>query len=251
MTDIRLRPRSVSELVDAAFALYRQNSAQYIVAAAIGYGPLLVLQLLFADPAASMTTGSAVGVLLLQLASVLTYALVTGLVSQLGSQYYLGETTDIGAVLRHVIRRVPAIVAASVMRGILYLIGFICLIVGAFYVAARYFAVTTVVVLEDKNAVDAFTRSSELSKGRKRHILNTLILVYVIYFILSTGVTLAAGITGSRILTLIVISVFTITAYPIIGLTEMLLYYDARIRGEGFDLEQITRALDAQPATAT
>ena len=40
-------------------------------------------------------------------------------------------------------------------------------------------------------------------------------------------------------------SVAAIPVYPVVAITEALLYYDARIRSEGLDIELMTDALDA------
>ena len=37
--------------------------------------------------------------------------------------------------------------------------------------------------------------------------------------------------------------------YPVIAITECLLYYDARIQSEGLDIELMTRELGAAPVT--
>jgi hypothetical protein len=47
MTDLALRPRSSTELVDAAFQVFRRTPVQFIVAAALVYVPWLVIQLVF------------------------------------------------------------------------------------------------------------------------------------------------------------------------------------------------------------
>ncbi|MBC8087752.1 MAG: hypothetical protein H7Z40_10840, partial [Phycisphaerae bacterium] len=47
MSDTSLRPRGVSEIVDAAFALYRRHALQYIVVAAIATAPSLIISLLY------------------------------------------------------------------------------------------------------------------------------------------------------------------------------------------------------------
>jgi hypothetical protein len=35
----------------------------------------------------------------------------------------------------------------------------------------------------------------------------------------------------------------SIAAYPLFAITEMLLYYDARVRNEGYDIEMMTEGL--------
>jgi hypothetical protein len=247
MTEVRLRARTVSEVVDAAFALYRRNAMQYILVTALAFSPLLLLQLLLPDAGTPTTANLGLGVLALAVGSWITYSLMSAVVVKLGSQVYLGVEPDLAQTVREVLPRLPAVMVAGLFKAILLLIGLILFFVGAFYVIARYFAVSTTVVLEGLGPISAFGRSSELSKGRKRFILNTLILVWIIYSILNFGVLTLAGIPKSAVITIVASSVFTIVAYPVIGLTEMLLYYDTRIQGEGFDIEQMAAALDAKP----
>ena len=42
-------------------------------------------------------------------------------------------------------------------------------------------------------------------------------------------------------------AIYTILAYPIIAITECLLYYDARIQSEGLDIELMAAELGAAP----
>ncbi|MGH7653409.1 MAG: hypothetical protein ACREN6_01985, partial [Gemmatimonadaceae bacterium] len=118
------------------------------------------------------------------------------------------------------------------------------------YVAARYFGVTAAIVFEDARPAQAFGRSSELSMGHKRHVLNTLLLVWIIYVLLSGCIVFATNALKSPMLTLVVGSIYQIVAYPLFGLTTMLLYYDCRIRNEGFDIEQMAASLGLEPGSA-
>jgi len=256
MTDLRLRTRTVSEIVDAAFALYRQHALQYMVVTALATSPLLVLELVVSNGSRALpapidlSLRASLLALAVQLASWVTYSLMSAAVVKLGAAAYLGEEPDVAATVREVLPRVPSILVAGVLRVPLFMLGFLCFVVGIFYVFARYFALDPVIVLEGKGPVEAFGRASELSRGRKRHIFNTLALVLLIYVILSLGVSAFALALHSVVLTLVISSAFTIVAYPVIGLTEMLLYYDMRIRGEGFDLEQMAGALDGPAPVA-
>ena len=61
MADLGLRPRSATELVDAAFQVYRRAPLQFMVALAVVYVPWLVLQLVFGvelDPNAFPSTST-------------------------------------------------------------------------------------------------------------------------------------------------------------------------------------------------
>ncbi len=241
MTDVRLRARSVSELVDAAFALYRRDSNQYILVMAVATIPQLLSRLFLRSDG---TMGLGLFALVTGLISSFTFMIGSAAIMKLGSEVYLGEQADFSHAVGSVIPKVFALLWAGFLKAILYAIGFLVFFVGEFYVAARFFAVAAVIVLEDGAVGEAFSRSSALSNGRKRHILNTLLLVWIIYFLLSMGVSLVANVARSTVLAIVLTTAFQIVAYPIIGLTDMLLYYDCRIRGEGFDIERMAASMD-------
>jgi hypothetical protein len=121
-------------------------------------------------------------------------------------------------------------------------------LVGSLYVIARYFALTEVIVLENGSVGSAFARSSELSHNRKWHILNTLGLVAIIFWIVLFGVTIISALFGSLIVQTLVNGLFTVFAYPVIAITECLLYYDARIQSEGLDIELLAGDLGPAPS---
>jgi hypothetical protein len=234
VTELRLRPRTVSELVDAAIALYKRDAPLYILAAAIGYTPYLILELFFLRPdSLSEPITAGLVTMMLSLASLVTSSFMSAVVVKLGSRAYLGSPPDL----------------ATTFKAVLLVIGVMFLLVGSLYVVARFFAVASVVVLEDTGPLSAFGRSSELSEGRKGHILKALLLVFLIYFVLSLGVTAFASLAHSTVVSRLATAMWTIVGWPLVGLTEMVLYYDARIRGEGFDLEHMAASLDGSGAT--
>jgi hypothetical protein len=248
-----LRPRSATELVDAAFQILRSHYGQLVVCSAIAYVPMLLLRLfvigdatrfLNSDPAAAQA-GMLLTTLWTMLGSLVTYALMSAVLVVLTSQAYLGDPVDVGSAVRRVVPRVVPVLVASVIRSVLFIIGFMFLIVPGFWVLARYFAVVPAIVLEEAGTLRSFSRSAELSLGRKWHILGTLVLVTIIYYLLVVGVSLIGAVTGNFVVQTTISSVGAILVYPVVAITEALLYYDARIRSEGLDIELMTGALDA------
>jgi hypothetical protein len=159
------------------------------------------------------------------------------------SQAYLGEEVDVASAVRRALPRVPAVMMAAVLRYIAMLAAFLAFFLPVLYVVARFFAVTPAIVLENAGVMQAFSRSSELSRGRKWHILNTLGLVAIIYWVIVVGLALLAALFGSFIVQTVVTAVATVLVYPVVAITEALLYYDARIQSEGLDIELMTGAL--------
>jgi len=108
---------------------------------------------------------------------------------------------------------------------------------------ARYFAVTAGVVIEGRGAVSTFGRSAELSRGHKMHILGTSLLAFVIFAVIYFAIAIVAQMTGSIVIYTILTVVASIAAYPMFAIIEMLLYYDARVRNEGYDIEMMAEAI--------
>ena len=248
-----LRPRSATELVDAAFQILRAHYGQLVVCSAIAYVPMLLLRLFvigdttrfLSGDTAALESGMLVSTLWTMLGSLVTYSLMSAVLVVLTSQAYLGDVVDVGSAVRRVIPRVVAVLVASLLRSVLVVLGVICLIVPMFWVAAKYFAVVPAIVLEDAGTFRSFHRSSELARGRKWHVLGTLMLATIIYYLLVTGVSIIGAVTGNFVVQTLVSSLGAILVYPVVAITEALVYYDARIRSEGLDIELMTEALDA------
>jgi hypothetical protein len=248
MASPALRPRSASELVDAAFQILRAYYPQFVMCSALAYLPWLVVQLIwYSDPSrlASITPGASVA---FGLGIWLVFALMSAVLIVCASQAYLGDPVDVGVAVRQALPRLPLVLVGAIIRYTLMFIGVFFLLAGAVYVAARFFAVTPVIVIEGRGIGAAFSRSSELSRTRKWHVILTVTLVSAIYWILALGVQLASALFGNLIVQAIVGAVVTIMVYPVVAITEALLYYDTRIKSEGLDIELMAGALDGAPA---
>jgi hypothetical protein len=273
MSDLRLRARSVTEIVDAAFQLYKRDALEYVLVTGVAYAPLIVAQLVFLRGLtfanAQMLTGiSPVTSIALIIISVLAYSLMSAALSRFSSDVYLERPTALSQVIRDVLPLVPRLIGATIVFGLVLMLGFLAIMIGAmvgsvpmiflgvllsifwaFYAIARFFAVSQLIVLENLGIVAAFSRSGVLSQNRKGHILLTLFLVFLIFIMLSFAVTMVAQVVGSVAASVVLQTLYTVVAYPLIGITQMILYYDARIRAEGFDIEVMTGALDTPRAT--
>ncbi|HKS05565.1 MAG TPA: hypothetical protein VJR92_04555 [Gemmatimonadaceae bacterium] len=257
MSDAHLRARSVSEIVDGAMVLYRKHAGTYMLATALGLAPLVILQLLFPgtetllnDESADLSAigTAAITSLLLAVVAAVTYAAIGGVLMVMASRAYLGGAPDIRDAVRVTLPRVPALVGATIMKGILWGIGVLMLLVGFFWFLARYFGVEQAILLEGKGMNDSFGRSAVLAKGRIWHILLVMLLIGIVYIVLFVCAGLAAAMVPSRALQLVISNVASVIALPAWQIAMVVLYYDARIRSEGFDLEHMAASLDSAPA---
>lgn len=251
-----LRPRSPSEIVDAAFQIMRAHYGPLVSCSAIAYVPLLLIKLLvvgnplrfLGGPLDAIPTDLVWSTGIALLGGWLTFAVMSAVLLVCTSQAYLGDEVDVAAAVRLAFSRLPLVLVAALIRFLLMVLAFILMAFPVLYVVALLFAVTPVIVLERSGVLAAMRRSASLSKGRKWHILNTLGLVAIIYYVLLIGFSLIASLLGDFVVSTIVAAMVTVLVYPVVAITETLLYYDARIRTEGFDIELMMGALEPSPS---
>lgn len=247
MSDLQLRARSTTEIVDAAVQLYRRDALRYMLLAALAYAPYMLLQLAMLGGAGEGGPFSGMLAIASFVATLIAFALMSAVLARLAGAAYLGEHREIDETVREVLPHVGAVILATILKYALFVVGLLALIVGGFYVVVRYFATTQAIVLEGVGTRESFARSTALSNGLKRHIFNTLMLVWIIYLVIGMAATLLAA-PGGEIVTAVVSALVTVVAYPVVGIVEVLLYYDARVRQEGYDIEVMAASLPASPA---
>lgn len=149
-------------------------------------------------------------------------------------------------------------------RGAMMIPGVILILLGipAFvipvYVWARFVLVAPAYVLEMRGAVGSLARSWELMKGNVLKALALMVIVGVVVSIIqgiisaplafAVGAGQAKGAEASLVLqaiNTIVTAILSTVFAPFTSIVAILLYYDMRIRKEGFDLELLARDLAA------
>jgi hypothetical protein len=163
-TPLPLRARSATEIVDAAFQLYRRDAITYLFVAALCYAPILVLQLLVLGPASELeeqmsrlTAGYSVALLFGYWISV---SLMSAVIIRLASEDYLGRKLEPVVAVRDALVKLPTVMFAYLLKYILLFIGIFLFLIGLLYMLARYFAVTPAIVIEGRGVFTSFGRSS-------------------------------------------------------------------------------------------
>jgi len=254
MSDLVLRPRSATELIDAAFQVYRRAPVPFMVAMALIYVPWLAIRLIFSlniPETPDQFTPEMMRVAFISAAAgVVIYGLAGGAVSILARAVYLDEPIDVAGALQRTLARMLPLLISTLVAFTLIGIGFVFFLVPGFILIAVFFAVRQAVVLEDKGAFAALGRSSSLSRGNKLHILGTLVLIAILTTVVNVGALMLINLQHSRVITNVLATALTIVVYPIFGITETVLYFDTRIRNEGFDVEYLASAVtDTSPTT--
>jgi hypothetical protein len=248
MESIALRPRKATEIVDAAIEVYRRNPVHFMLLTAMVHAPWLILRLVLignAPPTAEVGTS-----LLISLGTAASNFLMSAVIIQMASDLYLGRETDAFEAIRRVGSKLPTAFVASFIQGFLLVFGLMLLLFPAAYWGALYFAAIPAIVLERKGLFEAFGRSSRLSNGLKLHILSTLGLVFIIRMAVTFGALIVVAIVRNVGVQNVLSTLVSIVIYPISGISDALIYYDARIRREGFDIEMMAGHVESAPLVA-
>ncbi len=264
----QFQPMTIGQILDRTFRLYSKHLITFIAIVAVVLVPLTVLQMpltkLQIEAGADSTAwlAGALAGLLLSVLAIVGHVLSTGALLKAISNAYMGEEVSVSSSYRFVLPKLLSLIGASIVVGLVVGLGFLLIVPGIIF--ALMFALTTpALVCEDRRAFNAMSRSSELSKGNKGKIF----LVWLLTWLISMGIALAlnavgglvfgvagifhpnalAGASWSQVTGQALINLLSsILAVPISAGAIVLLYYDIRIRKEGFDLEMLAQSMGGQ-----
>ena len=292
------RPRSATELVDAAVQLARRHYAPLITLGALVAIPSVLVgvlsQLVIRNSSLGVMTGALALVLLpfIFLNGCWTVIGFGAFVKATAAAYLDGRALEPTAALRAALRHAWQLIAGNVLAGLivaalfllvmvvmfiaLMAIGGLLAVVGrmpagsaavaavgmvmsvlvmgvggivALLVWSQLINVTAIVVLEGLGPVNALRRSRDLVRGSARHTAAVLLLLAVLWVVVYGTMIFVAMLALRRFeLASTVAGALTVLLYPFFGCLLTLLYYDLRIRHEGYDRELMARALEQQPA---
>ena len=258
-----LRPLSTSELLDKTFHLYRNNFLLFLGIAAIPQIVVLAMRLWYAATLANGVQGgtgvriltSIIAYVALEISAAATVIAVSNLYLDRPITVWLAFASAKASMLRVVLIALAVIVAAG--------IALVFLIVPGVYLWLMWSLAIPVTVLEGGGLNVSTMRSKNLTKGSRGRIfaiyLLIVLLVYVISVIfqipLGIFVVLLKGHIGPHTLPMVTVlsSAGTFLSTSLVGplatIALTLIYYDQRVRKEGFDLQLMMASL--QPGSHT
>jgi hypothetical protein len=268
----QLRPLGVGEILDAGIKIYRNKFATMLKAVAVVIVPVQVLNILVTlslpdttTTAAGTTTTSdgsgwagVAALLLIVVISIVSSALAEAACLKAVSDSYLGTETDWRASLRFGFSRLGSLLWLTLIHGVLLLLGFAACIIPGVWLYAAWSVAVPVLLLEGTRGFKALGRSFNLVRSRWWPTAGTLLIANLLAAAVAFGFgvlalplafvgndngfarDLANGIFGG------VASVLTI---PFVAAVVAVIYFDLRVRKEGFDLQLMAQRIGA-PAGA-
>jgi hypothetical protein len=267
-----IKERSLGEILEGAFELYRDHFGAFVnVALCVAVPTTLLAALLSwlftghtdaaaafeaidpealtnaeANPAearaavemalrAMIATGAALP--LIMVGNVLQNAAIMFMISDA----HLGRPPSAAAGFRRAFAHLWSLMGASALAGIGILLGLLCFIVPGILLMIRWIFTTHAIVFEGNDATASLGRSHELSRGNAGTLFGLTVILGVLGFVIHVvGRALVPdsveAIPGLRELLGLVPQVLVA---PLSAAALMLAYFDARVRNEGFDLQQL------------
>jgi hypothetical protein len=262
---------TVGDVLDGSFKLFKANARTLVLATAAVVVPLQVVTAfvlrsqfdvgflnLFRDPTLAESVANeqqSISQLVLSVITGVIAALVTpfiaGAVSRVVAASYLGREIGPAEALKAALRRFPALLGAFVLVHLLELVGFILCILPGIALMAMFVLVAPAIAVEEIGPVAAMKRSWNLVRPRFWPVLGISLLVGLIANILGqilgTAPALIALVLGGGFAWIgVALSgvLSQLIALPIVTIAATLLYFDGRIRHEGFDLQIMAGQLD-------
>lgn len=257
----RLREMRVGELLDAAINLYRRNWKTFMGIVAFVLVPVNLLQAFLTRTVGGQITspeeigvgpdgGALVATIIVGAATFLFIVpFLTAAIARATSEIYLGGSPGVGEIYRFALGRTRSILWVSLLSALVIVLGLVALVIPGIIFFIRYQFSTSIVVVEGQRGTKAMGRSWRLAKGYFWKILGLTILAgiltSIVGAILVIPLEIAANAIGESgwVLRGVGQSAAGIVTRPYQGILIVLLYFDMRIRKEGFDLALMAQEL--------
>ena len=274
MDAAQLRPLSIGEVLDVAIKIYRQRFVNLVKAVAVVVGPISLLTALIQvsafpdatefdqfDPAveADFDFGDfwafMASIIIVTLLSYVAAQVATGASFKIVSGAYLDVDDDWRESLRFAWTRLRSLVWLSLLNGLLLFLGFIACIVPGVYFYGAWAVAVPALLLEDARGRHALKRSRGLVDGRWWQTVAAVVVATILAAIVQSmlsGLVVAAVVSGGNDLVEVVAQTVASTAgsmltTPFTAAVLTVVYFDLRVRKEGFDLELLAQRVGVEP----
>ena len=271
MATIDLRPMTLGEVLDRTFTLYRQNFLLFAGIAAFPYLLLLVINFVgllmglgfkFGATPNLQSPGMIGGFILGAFGSAFLSLLMIGVAQAATisavSELYLGRQTTVHDSYSAAKGSILKVVGVIIMAFLAAMIGFLFLIIPGIYLWCRLALSVPATIVEKDSPVAAMERSMELTRGYGWHMFLLLLLVGVIQSVVGgvlqfpgTILTFTAMMakhqpsTGVMAYNYIAQYLSEVLVGPIGAISASLMYYNLRVRKEGFDIQHLMNTLNS------
>lgn len=275
MADQALRPLGIGEILDVAIKLYARNFKALAKIVLVIEAPVQLLSFVVllstlpkdslsdfgtfgTSSSTSLASGSDpaayfAGITVNALLGVIAAALATAACLKAVSDAYLGAAPDWRESLRFALRRTGSLLWLALLLVIFLFLAAMALVIPAVWLYVAWAVATPALLLEQVKGTAALRRSFGLVRHRWWPSFATLLVGFILAGIVAFVVQalfvglVFAGAEDSGVLTLLLSTigglVAGVLARPFQAAVTALLYFDLRVRKEGFDLQLLAQRL--------
>jgi hypothetical protein len=264
---------TLGDILDGSFKLFKANARTVLLIVAVIYLPLQVISAfsmrdtigvglfnILNDPSVTSTeldqTQQDTGQVIIQLiaagVSLLATPFIAGAIARVVGASYLGEEVGPGEALKSAGRKFGPLLGSFILVHLAEGVGLLACCIGAIFVTPMFVMVAPAIVVENLGPIEGMKRSWNLTKNRYWPVLGIALLsgfiANMLGSILSQIPTLIAMFVGGSFAWVIVAIagvLGSMLSAPIVTIVATLLYFDARIRNEAFDLQVMAHDLNA------
>jgi hypothetical protein len=246
------------ELFNEAFDLYKRNFSIFFGIGAVVFIPFGLLS--------ALAIRSQVGSALVNLIFLVPLVAAYGAIVKALADRYLGKPATIASSWSYILRRLAPYFFTMIVAGLLVTVGFFLLCVPGIIFAFWVAFVVPVIVVEDRYYWDAIQRSRELAAGQWMRIFVVALLTSIMSWVISAAVMAIFGLilgvqialspgmgqgagmaTGTLMAWQIAYGLIQAALTPITSLLVVLLYFDVRVRKEGYDIQLLAEEMGELP----
>jgi len=257
-----LRPLSTSELLDKTFHLYRNNFVLFLLITATPQVVVLALRLWYATTLTIRLAGTPGARILISLIAYLAIEISAAATVIAVSNRYLDRPITAGQAFAGAKASMLRVAWISLLVILAAGLGLVLLIVPGVYLWLMWSLAVPVTVLEGGGFHVSTKRSKNLTKGSRGRIFVIYLLIAALAYVISVIFQIPLGIfmvvlrghVGSHSLPMIAVmsSAGTLLSTSLVGplatIALTLIYYDERVRKEGFDLQLMMASLQSGSA---
>jgi len=273
----QLRPLGVGEILDVGIKIYTRNLLTLFKIVAVVVIPVQFLTAIITltatpDALVGPMTGETefqpgepveesefwtflAGLGLILLLGFLSSTLATAASFKAVGAAYLGGAPDWRSSLSFATRKLHSVLWVSILSGLFTVLGFIALIVPGIWLYGCYAVALPALLTEDTRGTKALRRSFRLVRHRWWPTFGLLILTAILaglvgqaIGLLFTGLIftpLGDSVFVSVVLNALSSTIASVLTTPAVAAITSVLYFDLRVRKEGFDLQLLAQRIGA------
>lgn len=270
-----LRPLSVGEIIDVAIKIWRRHLATLARIVFVVVAPVEILSALVAASVSgsdytleasetgefSSVDGGALaawiaGMFTAQVLSGLAFLIASAAVLRAVSVAYLGGTPDWRESLRAATHRLRSLIWLAFLMIAGLAVAMMALVGPFFWLGVSWSVAFPVLIAEGLRGTGAIGRSFRLVRGRWWPTFGALALAFMFQFFVGLVLGLPLifltanweGDSAAALVTSTVVNVVSsVITTPFMAAVLVLVYFDLRVRKEGFDLQLLSQGVGAAP----